>query len=823
MTRLYLLLLLQLSATALLSQQCGYDKYYLFVLDVHAKNSATKMPDLKMYLVDEQDKPILAGVTYQEDKQWKHRNDTLFFWDNLKAKKGAATRPLFRQQYFNLGDYYVVAFRLDNSVLKDPQNYPIYKVKIEADFMDWPYETKIVHLPLQKAVRICNNGITEDFTLVKPVETFDGKNFEPISIILEQGHQAMAEAAPKEELKYTVRFDYQTITGPGEGMDTYLLNNARIYNTETGKLHQEIYIPRITKSASKESKNIVQFIDFYNRGIKEAQDFSVQIESWRDLEIKGYRQKLNYYIFNYNTKKYELDTLLSNYNDVFYHQPLKTMRRYDYEVTKKSRIAYTYQLENKTWVLIDKNETLFEPPPPKIKYPASSCIVMNGEKTHMLTLQAVIGTNAKRLVKDTFWLYNLCDDTLTITKVQSSTRDFFSINQTLLPKQRIPLIFNGTLISNSFDFHIQHFNCSLTLTDGSILAVTIMVPMVSNNATVYYRPDSTVEYAIGNRPKARFATAVFTFPNGQVRTKGTVQDKDTSQKVGNWLHFKEGTNRSDEVTYSKAISLSAFDDYEGYKHTRFKVKVLENGVWKEPVMDDDSNELNFYLTPQTDSIIAYTDTTSYGFVLPYKKLPVYIKKDFYLLKPNERTIKVGYYEMPFKVYKNQYAIVLNYSILKSRNKTTYQLIDSFITDLQKQYPKIATVWVSKNQRGISLQGLEHEERGKVLQQLVRDSSIAFISQLFSVGRKERIAYCDNRVYAEIDIEDEQEFKRRALRLNFYKIDMDMGGNRYWLTFPGKLIDEPFFEAFHRLTKEKKVMAVYFNSYYEQELDNRFKN
>jgi len=95
------------------------------------------------------------------------------------------TRPLFRQRYFNLGDYYVVAFRLDNTILKDRQNFPVFKVRIEADIDGWPNETMIFYLPFQKAVRICNNGITEDFPLVKPVETFDGKNFEPIPIVLE--------------------------------------------------------------------------------------------------------------------------------------------------------------------------------------------------------------------------------------------------------------------------------------------------------------------------------------------------------------------------------------------------------------------------------------------------------------------------------------------------------------------------------------------------------------------------------------------------------------------------------------------------------------
>jgi hypothetical protein len=567
---LLVILLFNLTGTNLFSQQCGYDNYYLFALHVHTSYNTAKVPNQKMYLVDEQDRPVLASVTFLEDEQWQYRSDTLFFWEHALMEKDGGTSPLFRQKYFNIGDYYIVAFQLDEGVLNAPEAYPIYKVKIEAELNGWPNETTLIHLPIQKSIRIYGNGITSDFPLEKPVETLDGKNFKPINIVLDQHNEAMVVEEPKDELKYTVRFDYQTLEDTGEGQNTYLLNGARIYNTQTSQLHQEIYIPRISKSTWKESKNIVKFVDFYNRGIKEAIDFSVQIESWRDLEIKGYKQKLNYYIFNSTTKKYELDTTLSNYNDVFYYEPLKTMRRYDFEVTTKSRITYTYQLENEKWVLIDKSEAFFELAPPKIKYPSSDCIVVN-EKLHLLPLKAVIGTQAKLLVKDTFWLYNTCQDTLYITNVQSSTRDFFSINPTLLPRQATPLIFNGILTNSSYDFHINQFFCSLTLTDGSIVGLGIMIPAVSNHAKVFYRTDSTIHYAVANPINARYATAVFTYPSGQIRVKGTVLDKDTTLKVGNWLYFKEGTIESGEKLYSKAISLSAFDDNSSSQHTKFKV------------------------------------------------------------------------------------------------------------------------------------------------------------------------------------------------------------------------------------------------------------
>lgn len=626
------------------------------------------------------------------------------------------------------------------------------------------------------------------------------------------------EVEQKDLLRYEVSFEYLERLVGNTGEHAYLLHEAKIFDKRTGKLNQEICIPRITLSHYNDSRNIVQFHDFYNRGIKEAKDFSVQIESWRDPVHQCFRQQLYYYLFNTTTKNYELDTTLSNYKDVFYYEPLKTMRRYDFESDSHSRITRTFQLENNKWVLIDTYENLFKPLPPEKNSTTRECIWVR-ENMHTLPLQAVAGKKLEVLVNDTFWLYNTCKVPIHISKVESPFRDFFCISQTILPGERTPLIFHGKLTPISYDFHIQPYNCTLTFKDGHVMGFTIMVPIVSNDAIVYYRPDSSIHYAIANNGIRHFTTAVFSYANGNLRTKGTVQDKDTTLKMGTWINFYDGTPGTDDVVYSKAISLSAMDLMFGYQHNQFKVKVKEHGIWKQPVADYYNNAVRLFITADTDSILAYTDTTLYGIAIDnYKKLPTEFAIQFYLLKANERTLKIGYYKTPFKVMNHQYALGLNYAKFMTGKRTTYQLIDSIINEMQRQYPNIMKVWISRNQRGIDLTNLDQEGRNKVLRQLERDSGIAFIAQLFTVSHLDRLGYCDRRVYADIDIDEPEEFRSAAQRLGFTNIEIDQGGNRFWLTYKSKLLDEGFFEAFDQLTRNKKVRAAYFNSYYEPEPD-----
>lgn len=73
---LALLCFLQLHSFA---QQCGFDDYYLFVVNPHWDNSTQKLDNLKMYLVDENEKPITAIVTYREKNNGKKEPKRYFF------------------------------------------------------------------------------------------------------------------------------------------------------------------------------------------------------------------------------------------------------------------------------------------------------------------------------------------------------------------------------------------------------------------------------------------------------------------------------------------------------------------------------------------------------------------------------------------------------------------------------------------------------------------------------------------------------------------------------------------------------------------------
>jgi hypothetical protein len=301
---------------------------------------------------------------------------------------------------------------------------------------------------------------------------------------------------------------------------------------------------------------------------------------------------------------------------------------------------------------------------------------------------------------------------------------------------------------------------------------------------------------------------------------GLVQDGDTSLKAGKWQYFETGDWKIREVIYSKAITMSVMNQLLNDDSRDFSIKVLENGSWREPVIDEESRGRCIYITEKTDSIIAFRDRLSYGFRLPYQEIRDNIQMQFYLLKPGERTLKIGYYKTPFKTIKDSYVIIPDYSLIKDKNKTTDQITDSMIAKLQKQYPELMPIYISKRMRGISLQGMGANEKRKLLLQLEGDKTIQFVCRLFAITDREVPTYCNNSVYVELKGNDPEPLRKAAAELGFVDLRADIGSNRYWLSYKSKMIDEGFFDAYRRLTETPWVLSAYFNTYMDAEPDSR---
>jgi hypothetical protein len=511
---------------------------------------------------------------------------------------------------------------------------------------------------------------------------------------------------------------------------------------------------------------------------------------------------------------------------VFYYPALKTMRRKEYILTDKAKITNTYKLNKKNWELIDKVEELlpaYRATLP-IKYTPKVCMMV-ANNTHTFPLQAVTGTNARKKFSHTFTIYNGCTDTLYITNIRSENKDFFRIKTALPPLKETPLFFEGTLFNKGEDFRNESFGVHLELEDKSIHSFYIQIPVIGNNSKVFYKADSSVDYAIAQHYETRYNMTTMTHPDGNIRARGLVLDADTAAKVGKWEYYATGKWQLDIVTYSKELIVSVLNEkpeayqYDG-KPFAFNIKIKENNSWKQPITEWGRDGLRFFYPLTADSVIAYTDSTSYSFALRSEQMPASASMQLYLLKPNEPTMKIGPYTMPFTIIKDVYVLILNperMPIYKDEEK----IKDSLYAALLKQYPKLSVVVVGHKQRGISLSGLAEKDKKQLLQELDKNRLVAFVCQLFTATDQHRQSYCNNQVYVNLKVNEMDKFKQTAMELGF--TDMRADGyisNNYLLTYKSKLVDEAFFAAFKKLTEHPLVGYAHFSTYSEIQLDNK---
>lgn len=445
-----------------------------------------------------------------------------------------------------------------------------------------------------------------------------------------------------------------------------------------------------------------------------------------------------------------------------------------------------------------------------------NCLILR-ESLYIFPLQAITGTNARKTFRYSFSVYNACKEPVRITRITGDHKDSFSINKVLPPQQETPLLFEGTVYNNGEDFRYSIFWATLELSDKSTLTFHVQIPTIGGNSIVSLRPDSSVAYAITQKFNTRFNFATFTYPSGHIRATGRVLDADTTLKAGRWDFFAEGKWAMDTISYSKEMIMYPYNQLPNSvandgNFFPFRVKTRAHNEWKEPVAEWRDNRLRFFYSPATDSIVAYTDTSAYGFAIQYDQMPPTINIPFYLLKPGEPVMKVGPYLTPFAVVNDVYVPVLHMAgtnILRREEAVR----DSFFVALLKQYPRLSLVNVHKKQKGISTGALSNKEKSQLFQQLQASPMVSYLCQLFTIGDQHAQGYCNNMVYVTLKENKLEEFKQAASALGFGDLRADgYSSNTYFVTYKSRWVNEEFFHAFQQLTAHPLVAHAYFNTY-----------
>ncbi|MFY7964133.1 MAG: hypothetical protein ACOVO1_04495, partial [Chitinophagaceae bacterium] len=220
---------------------------------------------------------------------------------------------------------------------------------------------------------------------------------------------------------------------------------------------------------------------------------------------------------------------------------------------------------------------------------------------------------------------------------------------------------------------------------------------------------------------------------------------------------------------------------------------------------------------KTDSIVAYTDSSSYRFKPNYKTLFPHTSKQFFLLKPYQASIPIKKYDIPFTLYSDAYTIVLGNKITQ-RNSTEQLEKYHFLMDKYlMQFPKLNRT----HYNSFNLQALSAKEKKQLLQEINKDSLITLASNLFSFPFSKDKAYCENRIYIDVDENKLNKCKRVIQKLGFSFSKNENGEVDYWhINYKSKIVDEAFFEAYKKIAKKYFVNKISLNIVANQEMNSQ---
>lgn len=442
------------------------------------------------------------------------------------------------------------------------------------------------------------------------------------------------------------------------------------------------------------------------------------------------------------------------------------------------------------------------------------------EIVHKLPIINLIGSNVSKEIQDTFWLFNDSYDTLLITNMESVYSANFHITNKLLPNQKIPFVFKCTLQNNEYDFTTNHYSAITSLSNNAKLFFNIVIPTISHNMFAVYKEDGVnINYAISKQKDHLYNLVVFFNNNGGLRAKGLVRGEDTTQKVGSWIWTKDGYETLKMVQYSKSVSMSAFDKNIQHPHTNFSIKILENGQWKQPIIDIIDKEKRIFVTSKTDSIVAFTDSSSYRFNPNYKTLFPHTSKQFFLLKPYQASIPIKKCDIPFVLQRDVYALVLNNKITEHNRARSLENYNILMDKYLEQYPKLRKL----DYNTFSVKELPTKQKEKLLQDINNNSSIVFASNTFSFPFSTKSAYCDNSIYVDVDENKLNKFKRVIKKLGFRFSKKENKEVDYWhIVYKHKIVDKAFFEAYHKIAQLDFVNNISLNIIADSETNNQLK-
>ncbi|MFM2387260.1 MAG: hypothetical protein RL660_2017 [Bacteroidota bacterium] len=812
-----LILVLAFTQTVLYAQSCADFNYSYIILDVVARDTKTKIDDLKITLCDGDGTAFLIDQSTEETQAkkpymfWQNKTST-FKGNRFQAKHARA--PLA-----GLGNYYVCkipSYTGANDLIRHQRFINLNSgsrtlsaktlflyVKIESRATT----TQIVQIPSNHFYNACD---------IQSHSGFDPIQVKPIVITLSDSNASVVS----RELFGVIPVTYTAMSHTGEGFDQHMsfdVKNITLIDEFVGKQVQVLpdkkvqYKNRKTTDGALSSLGSVAAYNKFQHVLVPAKITDSNIAN----KISD-KNSYIVYVFDTQTQRYQIDSVLSwpdfLKEDKFHQAILGTC----IQVKNDTTILSHYKLSNTTWELQKSDTTIVqrmeEQVAPTPQKPKPNCIYVQATKRWPLKFY---DTSMHQIViRDTFYLVNTSTVDARLSLYYPTT--YYKFPKEIKAQQTVPIYYERT-INNALSHSIEPiftYEDPLHLTyDSGKYVTAIMLYSIVNNMSRLKETDSCIVYTLKLHEFESYETrANF---KGEIIANGKKVLADDS-KLGPWRIYNAQTGGYDLHQFQKVLFIYNMPGNADF--TKCIIKVIDsNGSTKFATANSNTNA-RVYVAPSTRKVVIYNDSQSAEYIVPFDQIQQQEVVSMELLRPGDLYYYQGTQKFAFHFKPTQYHIRW-YNDQVSRKKDW-----DYLQALQERFPKLIWIKMSKTDDLdiIDLANYTMAERQDILSQLQNDDNVDCVAQMWANGRA---TYCDNRVYlytpnAHYKIPDERLKEARSVGFHFTGMHNAPSQSMAYFEYDKKIIDEAFFRHFNELVEVFNYQKIFLSVYTKVQLDNK---
>ena len=801
---------------SLQAQVCGdQDFLYVFVLHPHLEEDTAVVKNLRITLVDQNDKAytrkVLSGVHEYESAVLQ--DVPLEFAFNQEGRVIA-----------DIGEnYYIVIY----------SHLPAHKAPVYIAKLSFKGQTIRVRLDLNRSLNVCQNHLFDSKSerrYVKQLKQVNGKKFHAIDVNLQKPNLSTPLTTPLRRLIY--RYYYDTLAG-SKSIDTKItVAKIEVIDFESLQIVQTIKpSKRHYFYATHLKESVMERNAMARRPVPAISD--LVILTGEEYHGKEYFPEIHhdYWLWDSLKQAYTRNALMSDYANVMLTDSIPI--RYWISEDAQNKYIDFYSLHNNAWRPY-RHTVERKPPPPPVQHPlvGKNCVLLQ-QNYFLLPVQCPTGTSAYYAsVQDSFPITNHCNEAVVLEELRSAEQKAFLLGKRWAAHETNYLSYNDQVAVNPNGIYKVDRHLYLKTASDYGQSLTYEFYVAGTNTKRFDSSKKQVSYYEMKEADSLSLMRLYVDAKGRAVSYGKIL-RSNERKVGQWIYYQYTSNTQAEqqvIQYDKHVQFMFLQLHVSgsvidlNNKDSFKVEVLKRSPNKElewislPYAINQAL-INTYIDSSSRAIrFSYGNDLTAEFRFNFEKLSNRHMVNLQWVKEGQFNYYTGGLKTPIPFRKGEYALLWNTEYLqKQKDATAETFLNREWERLNKKYPMFRMrIEGSRYSLVYHLVATTNDSTklAREIASLLKEPSVRALSLM--IGED----YADHSIFVQVNYN----MRNEAAKSLFKKYHFDesyaegYASNYFTARYHKPLLDETFLRDFKALSEEPGVESIHLNMYHQMEID-----